>query len=50
MLQLDILGLGTELKLRTFDMTGNAFLREVGLLCPEYIGKYLESGQGIIHK
>uniref|UniRef100_A0A8C3R9W8 Vacuolar protein sorting 13 homolog A n=1 Tax=Cyanoderma ruficeps TaxID=181631 RepID=A0A8C3R9W8_9PASS len=36
-LQLDILGLGTELKLRTFDMTGSAFLREVGLLCPEYI-------------
>lgn len=40
-LQLDILGLGTELKLRTFDMTGSAFLREVGLLCPEYMGKYL---------
>uniref|UniRef100_A0A8C3VDM9 Vacuolar protein sorting 13 homolog A n=1 Tax=Catharus ustulatus TaxID=91951 RepID=A0A8C3VDM9_CATUS len=36
-LQLNILGLGTELKMRTFDMTGNAFLREVGLLCPEYI-------------
>uniref|UniRef100_H0YZ47 Vacuolar protein sorting 13 homolog A n=1 Tax=Taeniopygia guttata TaxID=59729 RepID=H0YZ47_TAEGU len=36
-LQLDILGLGTELKMRTFDMTGSAFLREVGLLCPEYI-------------
>ncbi|RLW05256.1 hypothetical protein DV515_00005324 [Chloebia gouldiae] len=36
-LQLNILGLGTELKMRTFDMTGSAFLREVGLLCPEYI-------------
>ncbi|XP_051657265.1 intermembrane lipid transfer protein VPS13A isoform X1 [Manacus candei] len=36
-LQLDILGLGTELKLRTFDMTANAFLREVCLLCPEYM-------------
>uniref|UniRef100_A0A8D2N8J8 Vacuolar protein sorting 13 homolog A n=1 Tax=Zonotrichia albicollis TaxID=44394 RepID=A0A8D2N8J8_ZONAL len=36
-LQLDILGLGTELKVRTFDMTGSAFLREVCLLCPEYI-------------
>uniref|UniRef100_A0A674HII9 Vacuolar protein sorting 13 homolog A n=1 Tax=Taeniopygia guttata TaxID=59729 RepID=A0A674HII9_TAEGU len=34
-LQLDILGLGTELKMRTFDMTGSAFLREVGLLCPD---------------
>uniref|UniRef100_A0A8C3VG41 Vacuolar protein sorting 13 homolog A n=1 Tax=Catharus ustulatus TaxID=91951 RepID=A0A8C3VG41_CATUS len=42
-LQLNILGLGTELKMRTFDMTGNAFLREVGLLCPEYIGKYLSA-------
>uniref|UniRef100_A0A8D0FR85 Vacuolar protein sorting 13 homolog A n=1 Tax=Strix occidentalis caurina TaxID=311401 RepID=A0A8D0FR85_STROC len=37
MLQLDIVGLGTELKLRTFDMTTNAFLREVSLLCPEYM-------------
>ncbi|KAF2983033.1 hypothetical protein EK904_011694 [Melospiza melodia maxima] len=36
-LQLAILGLGTELKVRTFDMTGSAFLREVCLLCPEYI-------------
>uniref|UniRef100_A0A663N328 Vacuolar protein sorting 13 homolog A n=1 Tax=Athene cunicularia TaxID=194338 RepID=A0A663N328_ATHCN len=36
-LQLDIVGLGTELKLRTFDMTANAFLREVSLLCPEYM-------------
>ncbi|NXY44196.1 VP13A protein, partial [Ceuthmochares aereus] len=36
-LQLEIVGLGTELKLRTFDMTANAFLREVCLLCPEYM-------------
>ncbi|NWV17170.1 VP13A protein, partial [Origma solitaria] len=36
-LQLGILGLGTEYKLRKFDMTGNAFLREVCLLCPEYM-------------
>uniref|UniRef100_A0A8C0C1W7 Vacuolar protein sorting 13 homolog A n=1 Tax=Buteo japonicus TaxID=224669 RepID=A0A8C0C1W7_9AVES len=36
-LKLDIVGLGTELKLRTFDMTANAFLREVCLLCPEYM-------------
>uniref|UniRef100_A0A8C4VAL4 Vacuolar protein sorting 13 homolog A n=1 Tax=Falco tinnunculus TaxID=100819 RepID=A0A8C4VAL4_FALTI len=35
--ELDIVGLGTELKLRTFDMTANAFLREVCLLCPEYM-------------
>ncbi|NXA51596.1 VP13A protein, partial [Nothocercus julius] len=36
-LQLEVIGLGTELKLRTFDMTANAFLREVCLLCPEYM-------------
>ncbi|XP_075787852.1 intermembrane lipid transfer protein VPS13A isoform X3 [Pelodiscus sinensis] len=38
-LQLKVLGLGTELKLRTFDMAANAFLREVCLLCPEYMDK-----------
>uniref|UniRef100_A0A8B9CJP4 Vacuolar protein sorting 13 homolog A n=1 Tax=Anser brachyrhynchus TaxID=132585 RepID=A0A8B9CJP4_9AVES len=36
-LQLEVVGLGTELKLRTFDMTANAFLHEVCLLCPEYM-------------
>uniref|UniRef100_A0A8C0H0U0 Vacuolar protein sorting 13 homolog A n=1 Tax=Chelonoidis abingdonii TaxID=106734 RepID=A0A8C0H0U0_CHEAB len=36
-LQLEVVGLGTELKLRTFDMAANAFLREVCLLCPEYM-------------
>ncbi|XP_023200047.1 vacuolar protein sorting-associated protein 13A isoform X2 [Xiphophorus maculatus] len=36
-LQLDIEGLGTELKLRTFDMTSNTFLREICLKCPEYM-------------
>ncbi|EMP30416.1 Vacuolar protein sorting-associated protein 13A [Chelonia mydas] len=36
-LQLEVVGLGTELKLRTFDMAVNAFLREVCLLCPEYM-------------
>ncbi|KAM4708321.1 intermembrane lipid transfer protein VPS13A [Discoglossus pictus] len=35
-LELDILGLGTELNLRTFDMTANAFLREISLKCPQY--------------
>uniref|UniRef100_A0A8C8SXH0 Vacuolar protein sorting 13 homolog A n=1 Tax=Pelusios castaneus TaxID=367368 RepID=A0A8C8SXH0_9SAUR len=38
-LQLQVLGLGTELKLRTFDMAVNAFLREICLLCPEYMDK-----------
>uniref|UniRef100_A0A3Q3JC42 Vacuolar protein sorting 13 homolog A n=1 Tax=Monopterus albus TaxID=43700 RepID=A0A3Q3JC42_MONAL len=37
MLHLDIEGLGTELKLRTFDMTSNTFLREICLKCPEYM-------------
>ncbi|OXB81709.1 UNVERIFIED_CONTAM: hypothetical protein H355_010270 [Colinus virginianus] len=36
-LQLEVVGLGTELKLRTFDMTASAFLHEVCLLCPEYM-------------
>ncbi|KAM9393107.1 intermembrane lipid transfer protein VPS13A isoform 2-T2 [Pholidichthys leucotaenia] len=35
-LHLDIEGLGTELKLRTFDMTSNTYLREICLKCPEY--------------
>ncbi|KAL0979681.1 hypothetical protein UPYG_G00188180 [Umbra pygmaea] len=35
-LHLNIEGLGTELKLRTFDMTSNIFLREICLECPEY--------------
>uniref|UniRef100_A0A8V5GFH9 Uncharacterized protein n=1 Tax=Melopsittacus undulatus TaxID=13146 RepID=A0A8V5GFH9_MELUD len=37
-LELDIIKLGTELKLRRFDVTANAFLREISLLCPEYMG------------
>lgn len=39
MLHLDIEGLGTELKLRTFDMTSNTYLREICLKCPEYMGQ-----------
>ncbi|CAH2294187.1 vacuolar sorting-associated 13A isoform X1 [Pelobates cultripes] len=35
-LQMDILGLGTELNVRTFDMSANAFLREISLKCPQY--------------
>lgn len=37
-LHLDIEGLGTELKLRTFDTTSNTYLREICLKCPEYMG------------
>ncbi|XP_034728114.1 vacuolar protein sorting-associated protein 13A isoform X2 [Etheostoma cragini] len=36
-LHLDVEGLGTELKLRTFDMTSNTYLREICLKCPEYV-------------
>ncbi|XP_047447117.1 vacuolar protein sorting-associated protein 13A isoform X3 [Mugil cephalus] len=36
-LHLDIEGLGTELKIRTFDMTSNTYLREICLKCPEYM-------------
>ncbi|XP_032873462.1 vacuolar protein sorting-associated protein 13A isoform X1 [Amblyraja radiata] len=35
-LELEILGLGTELKLRTHDMTLHAYLKEISLKCPEY--------------
>ncbi|XP_075067122.1 intermembrane lipid transfer protein VPS13A isoform X2 [Mixophyes fleayi] len=35
-LQMEILGLGTELNVRTFDMSANAYLREISLKCPEY--------------
>ncbi|XP_042276726.1 vacuolar protein sorting-associated protein 13A isoform X1 [Thunnus maccoyii] len=36
-LHLDIEGLGTELKLHTFDMTSNTYLKEICLKCPEYM-------------
>uniref|UniRef100_A0A8C7Q7U3 Vacuolar protein sorting 13 homolog A n=1 Tax=Oncorhynchus mykiss TaxID=8022 RepID=A0A8C7Q7U3_ONCMY len=36
-LHLDVERLGTELKIRTFDMTSNTFLREICLECSEYM-------------
>uniref|UniRef100_A0A3B4A869 Uncharacterized protein n=1 Tax=Periophthalmus magnuspinnatus TaxID=409849 RepID=A0A3B4A869_9GOBI len=36
-LLLEVEGLGTELKLRTFDMTSNTYLKEICLKCPEYM-------------
>ncbi|XP_015249617.1 PREDICTED: vacuolar protein sorting-associated protein 13A isoform X2 [Cyprinodon variegatus] len=36
-LHLHIEGLGTELMLRTFDMSSSTFLREICLKCPEYM-------------
>lgn len=36
-LQMEIVGLGTELNIRTFDMSANAFLREISLKCPQYL-------------
>uniref|UniRef100_A0A671TE94 Chorein N-terminal domain-containing protein n=1 Tax=Sinocyclocheilus anshuiensis TaxID=1608454 RepID=A0A671TE94_9TELE len=41
-LHLFIDGLGTELKLRTFDMSSYTFLREICLECSEYFGKCIE--------
>uniref|UniRef100_A0A8C9YYM9 Vacuolar protein sorting 13 homolog A n=1 Tax=Sander lucioperca TaxID=283035 RepID=A0A8C9YYM9_SANLU len=41
-LHLDIEGLGTELKLCTFDMTSNTYLREICLKCPEYVAKQVQ--------
>ncbi|XP_043819430.1 vacuolar protein sorting-associated protein 13A isoform X1 [Dromiciops gliroides] len=37
MLELDILGLGTEIQLRRFDMRASAYLKEICLKCPEYM-------------
>lgn len=39
--EIDVLGLGTDVELRTFDLKANAFLKELCLKCPEYFGKYL---------
>ncbi|XP_066567209.1 intermembrane lipid transfer protein VPS13A isoform X2 [Amia ocellicauda] len=38
-LHLDIEGLGTQLNLRTFDMSSSVFLKEICLKCPEYMDK-----------
>ncbi|GAB1302254.1 Vacuolar protein sorting-associated protein 13A [Apodemus speciosus] len=37
-LEMGVLGLGTEAEIRTFDLKGNAFLKELWLKCPEYLG------------
>ncbi|XP_027694898.1 vacuolar protein sorting-associated protein 13A-like isoform X1 [Vombatus ursinus] len=37
MVELDILGLGTEIQLRRFDMRASAYLKEICLKCPEYL-------------
>ncbi|XP_022429176.2 vacuolar protein sorting-associated protein 13A isoform X1 [Delphinapterus leucas] len=34
--EINVLGLGTVIELRTFDLKANAFLKEVCLKCPEY--------------
>uniref|UniRef100_A0A670J176 Vacuolar protein sorting 13 homolog A n=1 Tax=Podarcis muralis TaxID=64176 RepID=A0A670J176_PODMU len=36
-LRLEIYSLGTELKLRTYDMAATAYLKEICLMCPEYM-------------
>uniref|UniRef100_A0A8D2E0N3 Vacuolar protein sorting 13 homolog A n=1 Tax=Sciurus vulgaris TaxID=55149 RepID=A0A8D2E0N3_SCIVU len=35
--EIDVLGLGTEVELRTFDLKASAFLKEFCLKCPEYV-------------
>ncbi|XP_062937463.1 intermembrane lipid transfer protein VPS13A isoform X3 [Cynocephalus volans] len=35
--EIGVLGLGTEIQIRTFDLKGNAFLKEFWLKCPEYL-------------
>lgn len=37
-----VLGLGTEVEIRTFDLKANAFLKEFWLKCPEYLGKTIK--------
>ncbi|KAM7329987.1 hypothetical protein ACRRTK_011600 [Alexandromys fortis] len=37
-LETGVLGLGTEVEIRTFDLKANAFLKEFWLKCPEYLG------------
>ncbi|XP_070650344.1 intermembrane lipid transfer protein VPS13A [Bos indicus] len=34
--EINVLGLGTDIELRTFDLKANAFLKEVCLKCPDY--------------
>ncbi|XP_051002167.1 intermembrane lipid transfer protein VPS13A [Acomys russatus] len=36
-LEVGVLGLGTEVEIRTFDLKANAFLKEFWLKCPEYL-------------
>ncbi|XP_075416632.1 intermembrane lipid transfer protein VPS13A isoform X1 [Tenrec ecaudatus] len=35
--EFDVLGLGTQIEFRTFDLKANAFLKEFCLKCPEYL-------------
>nr|XP_045011553.1 vacuolar protein sorting-associated protein 13A isoform X2 [Jaculus jaculus] len=35
-IEIDVLGLGTEVEIRTYDLKANAFLKEFCLKCPEY--------------
>jgi vacuolar protein sorting-associated protein 13A/C len=41
-LEMGALGLGTEAEFRTFDLKGSAFLKELWLKCPEYLGKTIK--------
>lgn len=41
-LETGALGLGTEVEIRTFDLQANAFLKELWVKCPEYLGKTIK--------
>ncbi|XP_010951087.1 intermembrane lipid transfer protein VPS13A isoform X1 [Camelus bactrianus] len=40
--EINVLGLGTDIELRTFDLKANAFLKEVCLKCPEYLDENMK--------
>ncbi|NP_001094445.2 intermembrane lipid transfer protein VPS13A [Rattus norvegicus] len=39
-LEMGVLGLGTEVEIRKFDLKGNAFLKELWLKCPGYLDEH----------
>ncbi|ELW68480.1 Vacuolar protein sorting-associated protein 13A [Tupaia chinensis] len=47
-IEIDLLGLGTGIEIRTFDLKANAFLKEFCLKCPEYSALKLSTNEDII--
>ncbi|KAF3815923.1 hypothetical protein GH733_016028, partial [Mirounga leonina] len=46
--EVDVLGLGTDVELRTFDLKANAFLKEFCLKCPEHTALKLSKNEDVI--